>query len=278
MRYLLLSSIIIFALSSCETAEFIQHTPTLANTGQHTGKDQLHGRLLYSTGSSTSNSGSNTLNTDPYESVNGVQAQASYSISGKLALQSSFMHSAEKGGNDNSGQTVVVYNHKRTVTEAGLAFFDNLGNDNSFFIELAAGTGFGKFNSKEANSAIAPGGRFYDHNVFKLYAQPSVYYSSPSFCVNMGLKFSSINFSNISTNYTDLERSNRSINTGSSLHTTTLDFFMKADAYLKQLPWLGFNAQFLYSSDLQKKFNYNQTDWNAGFGLSFRLDGLSKKK
>jgi hypothetical protein len=267
-----------FVLFSCETAEFIQHTPTLTNTGQHTGKNQLHGKVLYSTGNSTSNSGDNSSEKNPYESVNGIQAQGSYSFSDKFAFHSSYMHSSEKGGSERAGAKDIVYRYKRNIMEAGFAFFDNLSSDNTFFVELAGGTGFGKFNSTEVNSVLAPGGRFYDHNVFKLYIQPSFYYASPLVGMSSGFKFSSIRFNNINTNYTSAEREGRSITTASGLTATTLDFFLKTDFYLKQLPWLGFNVQFLYSTDLKKTFNYNQTDWNAGLGLSFRLDNLKIKK
>lgn len=278
MRYLLPSVILLLALSSCETASFIQHTPTLANTGQHTGKNQLHGKLLYSTGSSTSNSSDNSSNTNPYESINGIQAQGSYSISSQLALQSSYMHSSEKGGSEGNGQTSIVYRYKRNVTEAGIAFFENLDKKNTFFAELAAGTGFGKFNATEVSSLQAPGGRFYNHNVFKLYFQPSIYYASPNLCMGFGLKFASIRFDRIQTDYTNTERETRDITTNSSLRATTIDLFLKTDVFLNSLPWLGFNAQFLYSTDQKKSFNYNQNDWNAGIGLSIRLDNPGRKK
>ncbi len=278
MRFILFSVVVVCTFSSCEIAEFIQHTPTLANTGQHTGKDQLHGKVLYSTGSSTSNSGNTIDGTNPYESVNGIQGQGSYSFHSKFAFHASFMHSSEKGGSETNGQKNIVYNYKRNITETGFTFFDDLNKANSLFFELAAGTGFGKFNASEVSSILAPDGRFYNHNVFKLYLQPSFYYASRNLCMAAGTKFSAIKFSSISTNYTSNERTTRSINNGTSLQTNTLDFFMKTDVYLNQIPWLGFNVQFLYSSDIKKKFNYNQNDWNTGIGLSFRLDKLNVKK
>lgn len=278
MRLLFPFAILLLALSSCETASFIQHTPTLANTGQHTGKNQLHGKLLYSTGSSTSNSSDNNSSTNPYESINGIQAQGSYSIMEKLAIQSSYMHSSEKGGSEGNGQKNIIYNYKRNVTEAGIAFFDNLSKDNTFFTEISAGTGFGKFNASEVSSLQVPGGRFYNHNVFKLYLQPSVYYASGNLCMGFGVKFASIRFNRIQTNYTNTERETRDITTNASLRASTFDLFLKTDVFLNRLPWLGFNAQFLYSTDQKKTFNYNQNDWNAGFGLSIRLDDLGRKK
>ena len=269
----------VILLASCNTAEFIQHTPTLANSGQHTGKGELHGRLLYSSGNSTVNSVNNISDNSPYERVRGEQAQGSYSISDKLALQGLFMHSSEEGGSKGtSSQKTIVYKYNRNVTEGGVAFFDNLNQQKTVFIEIGTGAGFGKFKTTETNSLAAPGGRFYDHNVFKLYLQPSVYYASKNFGFATGFKFSYISFTDITTNYTDPERTSRSINTGNSLNTTTLDFFTKADIFLNKLPWLGFNGQILISNDLAKHFNYNQTDNNFGIGLSFRFGQLINEK
>ena len=279
MYKIILPACIAFVFASCETASFIQHTPTLANTGQHTEKGELHGNLLYSSGSSTTNnisvSGSND---EPYEQVNGIQAKGSYSISNSLAIQSSYMHSSEKGGSINSNQKNIVYNYNRNITEAGLAFYENLNSNNSLFIEIGTGMGLGNNKATEVSSALVPGGRFYNHNIFKLYVQPSLYYVSKNFCVSVGGKLSHINFNDILTNYTTAERQNRSITTDNKLTTTTLDFFTKFDAFLTKLPWLGFNFQVLNSSDLGRKFNTNQNDNNIGFGLSFRFDKMSEKK
>jgi hypothetical protein len=278
MRTVFLFLLPVVLLASCETAEFIQHTPTLANTGQHTTKDQLHSKLLYTTGNSSSNDGGNSNENNPYESVNGIQAQVSYSISNSLALQSSFMHSSERGGSEKAGQKKIVYRYNRNITEGGLAFYDNLNIQKTVFIELAGGAGVGTFKATEAISLTTPGGRFYNNNIFKLYLQPSLYYVSENICISGGAKFSAVNFNNITSNYTDEERIKRSITTGNSLHTTTADLFLKTDIFLSKLPWLGLHLQILHSTDLNKKFNYNQNDRNAGIGLSFRFDKMSTKK
>jgi hypothetical protein len=270
----LLPAIFIFSLASCNTVKFIQHTPTLANTGQHTARNQLHGKLLYSSGNSTANS-SDYYGSDN-ESIHGLQAQASYSISNSLAIQSSFMHSSEKGASLRNSLTnrpkKIDYNYKRNITEGGLAYYKNLNAKKSFFIELAGGAGSGSYKATEANSVIVPGGRFYDHNVFKLYFQPSVYYASSNIVVSVGGKFSSINFNNIKTNYTSQEREARSITTDNKLNISTFDFFMKADFYLAKLPWVGLNLQMQTTTDLQPNFYLNQNDFNVGIGLSFRLN------
>ena len=278
MRTIILFALLAIFVASCTTAEFIQHTPTLANTGQHTGKGQINGKLLYSSGNSTSNSVVNSQGASPYEKVRGTQAQASFSVNNSLALQASFMHSSEQGGSKESGQTNIVYRYNRNVTEGGLAFYDNLNEQKTLFIELGAGTGLGSFKATEAASVLAPGGRYYNHNVFKLYLQPSVYFVSKNIYFTGGLKFSYISFNGIKTTYSDLERTNRSLTTGNSLNTTTLDFFTKADVFLTKVPWLGLNGQLLLSSDLGKKFNYNQTDNNFGIGLSFRFGQLNEEK
>lgn len=97
MRYLTLLSGLIIIFSSCTTAEFIQHTPTLVNSGMHTGKDQFTGRALYSSGSSTTNNVDNSAGASPYQSINGFQAQGSYSVASNLAIMGSHMYSGEKG-------------------------------------------------------------------------------------------------------------------------------------------------------------------------------------
>jgi len=278
MRLLFWTAITSLLLVSCDTARFIQHTPTLANTGQHTGADQLHGKLLYSSGGSSVNSEDLNSTDNPYQLVQGLQVQGSYSFRKKMAFQLSHMYSSEKGGSDIRGQKTVIYRYKRNVTEAGISFFEAIDAQQHLFVEMAGGFGLGKYTSTEIPSTLAPGGRYYDHNVFKFYLQPSLYAASKNLGFALGFKFSSVNFGNISTNYTADERTDRYITTGASLHTTTMDFFMKGNVYLTSLPWLGLNAEFLWSSDLGKKFNLAQNDWNTGIGLSFRFDYLSKKK
>ncbi len=274
----LLLAIITFSLASCTTAAFIQHTPTLANTGQHTGKGQLHGNLLYSSGSSTSNNVDITQGDEPYESVKGIQAKGSYSISNAWAIQASLMHSSELGGSQESNQKNIIYRYNRNITEGGVAYYNNLGSQNNVFFEIGTGLGIGNYRATETASVAVPGGRFYDHNVFKVYLQPSVYYVSRNFCLSVGANVSHINFNDINTNYTSLERKNRFITTDNKLNTTTFAFFSKADVFLTKLPWLGLNFQVLTSTDLGKKFNTNQNDNNVGIGLSFRFDQLSGKK
>ena len=278
MRLLCWTTFISLLLASCDTARFIQHTPTLANTGQHTDEGQLHGKVLYSSGSSSVNSVDLNSTDNPYQLIQGLQLQGSYSFRKKMAFQLSHMYSAEKGGSDISGQKTVIYRYKRNVTEAGISFFDNIDPQQHLFVELAGGLGFGKYNATEISSLLAPGGRFYDHNVFKVYLQPAMYATSKNFGLALGFKFSSVNFGNISTNYSSDERTDRFITTASSLHTTTMDYFMKGNLFLNKLPWLGLNAEFLWSTDLGKNFSGAQNDWNTGIGLAFRFDYLSKKK
>jgi hypothetical protein len=277
MRIIVLLILIIGSLSSCTTAEFIQHTPTLANSGQHTDKNQFSGNLLYSSGSSTSNSIVNNPGPSPYEKVRGVQAQGSYSLSTSLVVQASYMHSDEEGGSINANQKNFVYDYSRNIAEGGLAYYKNLNQQRNTFIEIAAGSGLGSFKTTEANSILVPGGRYYNHQVLKLYLQPSVYYTSNNFCVSVGFKYAYINFNDIKTNYSDIERTNRSITTDDHLSTSTLDFFTKADVFLTKLPWLGLSLQFLRSKDLGKKFYLNQTDSNFGIGVRFRFNQLKEQ-
>jgi hypothetical protein len=278
MRTVLFFLLTLYILSSCTTAEFIQHTPTLANTGQHTDKGQFTGRALYSTGSSTSNSVDNDQGPSPYESVNGFQAQGSYAVSKSLAIQSSFMHSGEKGGSEDGGTKTIVYNYDRNITEAGLAYFSPISKNKDLFVELGAGTGFGSYKATENASVLVPGGRFYNHNVLKVYLQPSIYYVSKNVQVSGGFKFSIIRFNDIVSDYSPAERETRALPANNNLSTNTLDFFAKADFFTNKLPWLGLHVQLLTSTDLKKQFNTNQNDNNMGLGLCFKFGEMLQQE
>ncbi len=276
MRYLTLLAGIVCFFSSCTTAEFIQHTPTLVNSGMHTDKDQFTGRALYSSGSSTSNNVDNSSGPSPYQSVNGFQAQGSYSVAPNLAVMGSYMYSGEKGGSEENQIKTLVYNYKRNITEAGLAFFQPLSDQKKFFFEVGGGTGFGKYSATELNSVLVPGGRYYNNNVFKLWLQPSFYFVSPYVHISSGVKIASISINSIRTNYTLAERESREITTASKFNTTTTDWFFRTDVFIPGAEWIGFSAVVMTTTDTKKRFNYNINDSNYGIGVVVKLGKNNK--
>lgn len=271
MRSIFLMAGIASFLASCTTAEFIQHTPTLVHSGMHTDKNQFTGRALYSSGSSTNNSVDNSTGPSPYQSVNGFQAQVSYSVTPNLAVTGSFMYSGEKGGSEENQVKTLVYDYKRNVTEAGLALFQPLSDRKKFFFEASAGTGFGKYRATEQNSILVPGGRFYDNNVFKLWLQPSFYFISPNIHISTGVKIASIHINSIKTNYTLTERETRDITTAPKLRTTTTDWFFRTEIFIPGAEWIGFSAITQQTVDSKQRFNSNINDSNYGVGIVVKL-------
>ncbi|MBN8686291.1 MAG: hypothetical protein J0M10_04715 [Chitinophagales bacterium] len=278
MKQFLPAVLLVSFFTSCTTANFIQHTPSLVQSGTHTEKGEFTGRALYSTGSSSSNTVENSTGASPYQQVRGFQAQGSYAVDDHFAVQGSFMHSGEKGGSTENGVKSIVYDYNRNVAEAGLAFYQALGDKSNFYFELGGGAGLGSYKAKELSSLLVPGGRYYDHSVFKLYVQPSFYFISPNVHVQTGFKFASVNFNNIKSNYTSLEKQSRDLTLEPKLNTTVIDFFFRTDIYLPGLPWLGFSGQTQVSSELQKKFNTNINDNNYGIGVCFRFGELTEQK
>lgn len=273
MRNLIFFLISCIFFTSCTTSEFIQHTPTLANAGMHQGKNEFTGNLYYSTGSSSSNSYKNDNGPSPYQSINGIQAQGSYSITSSLALQASYMRSDEKGGSVENGNKSVVYTYNRNITETGIAYFKALSRDNNLFIELVLGAGFGEYNAAEPNSLLVPGGRFYEHNVFKIYFQPSGYFISKNVHISSGFKMYPMNFNKIKTDYTRQERESRLLPIQNYLSTFNFDVFLKTEFFLNKMPQLGISLQALFANGGGEKFNGNLNDNNYGIGLRFRLGG-----
>ncbi len=276
MRIIFLLAGILCFFASCTTAEFIQHTPTLVHSGMHTDKNQFTGRALYSSGSSTNNSVDNSTGPSPYQSLNGVQAQGSYSVAPNLAVTGSFMYSGEKGGSEENQVKTLVYDYKRNVTEAGLAFFQPFSDRKNFFFEAAAGTGFGKYRATEQNSTLVPGGRFYDNNVFKLWLQPSFYFISPYVHISTGVKIASIHINSIQTNYTLTERETREITTAPKLRTTTTDWFFRTEIFIPGAEWIGFSAITQQTVDSKRRFNSNINDSNYGLGIVLKLGQTHK--
>jgi hypothetical protein len=276
MRNLSLLAVIATLFSSCTTAEFIQHTPTLVNSGMHTDKNQFTGRALYSSGSSTFNSVDNSVGPSPYQSVNGFQAQGSYSVTPNLAVTGLLMFSGEKGGSEENQVKTLVYDYKRNITEAGLSFFQPLSDRKKFFFEASAGTGFGKYRATERNSVLVPGGRFYDNNVFKLWLQPSFYFISPYVHISTGVKIASININSIQTNYTLTERETREITTAPKLRTSTTDWFFRTEVFIPGAEWIGFSAITQQTVESKQRFSSNINDSNFGLGVVLKL-GQSRK-
>ncbi len=278
MRTIILFASLAIFLASCTTAEFIQYTPTLANSGMHTGKGEFTGRAMYSSGGSSANSYSNNQEQNPYELINGIQAQGSYSVAKNFALQGSFMNSAEKGGSTKAGNRNIIYNYNRTMAEAGLSWFTPLDKRESLFFEIAGGAGFGKYKSTEVASIIAPGGRFYNHNVTEFFIQPSLYNTNGNFNAATGIKIAGINFNNFSTNYTGTERETRNITTAGKLNTSTIGIFSRIEVFTNKLPWLGFSLNGMYVFETGQRFTQNFNDFNGGIGFCIRPGRKAFKK
>ncbi|HEX4875262.1 MAG TPA: hypothetical protein VFV31_01230 [Chitinophagaceae bacterium] len=271
MKISFLSCLAAIALYSCTTSAFIQHTPTLANTGMHRSKGEFNGNFYYSTGSSSANSYEIGDGASPHQSVNGIQAQGSFALTPFLALQASYMNSDEKGGSKENGTKNIVYSYKRNITETGIAYFKSLSGDNNLFVELGLGAGFGQYRANELNSLLVPGGRYYDHNVSKIYFQPSVYFISKNVHLGSGIKMYSLNFNDIKTDYTRQERESRQLPIDNNLSTFNFEVFLKTDFFLNNMPQLGFSLQALLANSGGEQFSGNLNDSNFGIGLRFRL-------
>lgn len=267
------------SLASCYTAEFIQHTPTLANSGQHTKKGEFTGKAMYSTGGSTANSKTNAQQENPYESINGIQAQVSYAVAKNIAVQGSYMHSGEQGGSIKSSTKDIVYKYKRNMAEAGMSWFAPINKKETFFFEMAVGAGFGKYKSTGAASVTLPGGRFYNHNVTEFFIQPSLYSitTNGNIYSGLGVKIANVNFNNISTNYSAAERDSREITNAVKLNTQTVGIFTSVEVFTNRLPWLGISFQGMFTHDMGQRFNLNYNDFNGGIGLCIRPGRKSKK-
>jgi hypothetical protein len=271
---------ILFALLliSCNfTAPLIQHTPPLATVATHTNKGELITAGYYKTANDIRNFGTNDSSRKGYyQKVNGLQVQSSYAINNSVALSSSYMYSKETNGFVlPSGRDSGLFNYKRNLGELGISFYNPLSPNSKWYSSIGMGIGYGNNKTTEnRNSTITPT-NFYNHDIYKIYFQPSFYNVTQNGHLVLGVKVSMIQFKNVKTSYTAEQRSRKRLFALNSSSNLLADFYCEYIYYIKTLPWLGVQTQFLFSTDLSKKLSYNHNNINAGVGLCIRLRGKS---
>lgn len=141
----------------------------------------------------------------------------SYSIQGAYAVGNHFAVTAAWNGSlrsqdeltysDGSGNTGVdIVKYKRPSAEIGTGVFYPISKDKKVFFELYGGYGWGK-NEIEDNNATNNGGNgFHNSNTNRIYLQPSFsFHFSENFTLATVMRFNSIGYTNIKTNYDNNE-------------------------------------------------------------------------
>jgi hypothetical protein len=272
--FLLYFFILSLIIHSCKiAAPLVQHTPTLANMATHTKEKELVGSVSYSTGKDFRNGLFSSNNDSAYnQAISGIQIQSSYSIKSNIALFANYMSSNEENKTSYVLPPNNKYNYKRNRAEIGISFFNKMDDSKKFYSSIGIGFGLGKSEANEyLNAAILPN-YFYNHNIISAYLQPTLYWVLTQLHIAIGMKMSFINFNNVITNYTSIEKTTRKLFTENSSNNFTVDYSLKFAYFLKQFPAIGLQYQAMLTSDLSRKFQSNHNGLNMGVGLCFKIN------
>ncbi len=268
-----------YCVSCRVVAPLVQHTPTLVNMASHTKANELLGSILYSTGKDFRNGiFTNNNNDSTYsQTVKGIQLQSSFSLKNNIAIFANYMNSAEENKTSYIIPPNNKYTYKRNKLEIGVSFFNNMKDNKKFFSSLGVGIGLGKNNVNEFINTTTTPQNFYKHNILSAHLQPSLYWILLNLHIAIGMRLSYINFNNLITNYTDIEKNKRKLFEGNCSNNFTIDYAAKLEYFLSQFPNVGLQYKLMITSDISRNFFSNYNGVNMGVGLCFKIDGKSKK-
>jgi hypothetical protein len=159
--------------------------------------------------------------------------------------------------------------------ELGISFYNPISANSQWYSSIGFGIGYGNNKTTENRNNNITSNSFYNHDIFKVYIQPSIYTISENNHLILGVKVSMIQFKNVKTSYSLEQRSRKRLFALNSSSNLLADFYCQYIYYIKTLPWIGVQTQFLFSTDLSKKLSYNHNNVNMGVGLCIKLKGKS---
>ncbi|MBL7702397.1 MAG: hypothetical protein JNM14_09110 [Ferruginibacter sp.] len=192
---LILICLVVFA-ASCNTPRHI-YSPSAHNVPVLTKKGDSKIGALYST---------NAVGQETRDGVEidnrsrGYDLQGAVAITDHFAIQAAHAYRWEKteGGPDSTN-----LKYKRNLTELGLGYYLPVNDNKSVFFQVFAGAGLGRFSFTDVDKT---GSYYHQANVTKIYLQPAVLFKSKgSFTTSVSMRFSSINYSKVKTNYSPVQ-------------------------------------------------------------------------
>ena len=251
-----ISTIIISA--SCTTPRYI-YSPSAHNVPLLTQKGDSKLGAVYST---------NAVGQEKKDGVEidnrsrGYDLQGTVAITNNFAIQASHFYRWEKteGGPDS-----ITLKYKRNLTEIGLGYYLPINDKKNAFFQVFAGAGLGRFSFTDNDKT---GNYFHQANITKIYLQPAVLFKSKgSFTTSIAVRFSSINYSKIKTNYSASQLSNYFLEDLSGRAKWFFEPATVSSFGFKNIPGLRFEVQgglsFLMARNYidYRKFNFSIGSW-----------------
>ena len=263
--------ILLVCFCACTTSKYA-YTPSTANLLQVEQKGDFKAAVNYATATGAGEANGR-------KSSNGIDLQTVYAVSKRLSVKADGYFKGE--GNQTIARQasvpneVIRYKKKGAEISLGSHNFSRTKDRSSFQAFIGAGTGKFSFNSKY-NDGRAMNSHSMDY--FKLFLQPSyTFFVSKNYYLTFGSKISMLQFSNVVTNYPNLNTTALGyIDTKPNYY---VDFILQQQFGFTQLKGMQFQFQIgftnlatSFTSEqnnlLDEKYDYN----NSWIALGLMLD------
>jgi hypothetical protein len=193
-------------LWGCSSPRYV-YTPSAVNNPFLTQKGDGEINALYSTSVAEGESGSTG------SSINGIDLMGSYAILNNFGIQGHYFYRGEKDAYSLSwpnSELDATIKYNRNEFQFGLGGFVPLDKRKSVIFSAWAGAGFGGTGMSESGIPIPGGNNLktgnFDYKTTRLYFQPSLnFIVSEHFKTGIVAKFNTIRFSNVTTDFNQLE-------------------------------------------------------------------------
>lgn len=243
------------------------HTPVAARVFDIRQKGDVQARVLYAT-----HSGSNATRT-PLDKVKSTDVQVAAAITPKLAIEVFGSFKQETNGYDPQPSQPNMRRNDYRRNEAGLAlgYYKALDNQKQAVFSVYGGFGAGRYTADVFTDPSLPRKYFYNTGINQIFAQPSLYLNISHFNCAFGVRFSSLGYSGVSTNYTTQQLRDEAVDKLTSGRAALLDGHMKIGLDIPRLPWLTLEAQLTAGVQLNNHIQNRNNSLLSG-GLRFNLN------
>lgn len=213
--------------------------------------------------------------------------ETNYGLQGAYAITDHFAITAGLNGTgkaedeltitDGGGGTEIdIVKYKRNSVDFGVGVFYPISKDKKVFFEAYAGYGFGKNKITDLTDNSAT--YFHNSDINRFYVQPVLsLHPSDIFTLSIPVRFTSIGYTNIQTNYTSNDLDMYLLK---AIATKRLNFIEPAlviSSGFKAIPWLKLQGQINISLRLGEENVYYRSNY-FGIGLQFDLVKAFQKK
>jgi hypothetical protein len=218
--------------------------------------------------------------------IPGGDFQAAYAFTDHFAVTGAYSMRNEKdfywNGWSNSAWDSVTNKYRRRIGEMGAGYFTALNPKRNITFNIYGGYSWGNFsfteNGKDDRNILY--NRLYKADVKKWYVQPSIHFM-PGRIFRVGLvsRFSFVNYSNISTDFSNTELESRTLN---QLRDKTYLFVEPTVNFQIGFPpkWLKLDMDLTFCPTYDDSYEDSRLRYrwlSASMGLTFDLSKISNK-